>query len=74
VIRLERRAAQPAWLAWVVPVAAVLAAAIAGGVVIRLNGYAPGSVYSRIADRAFSSEGALSATIVSASCSDHGRC
>lgn len=66
MIRLERRAAQPAWLAWVVPVAAVLAAAIAGGVVIRLNGYAPGSVYSRIADRAFSSEGALSATIVSA--------
>lgn len=66
MIRLERRATQPRWLAWVVPLLAVLGAAAVGAIVIRLNGYAPGSVYSRIVDRALVSEGALSATIVSA--------
>ncbi len=66
MIRLERRATQPRWLGLVVPLLAVLGAAVVGALVIRLNGFAPWSVYSRIVERAFTSEGALSATIISA--------
>lgn len=67
MIRLERRVDQPRWLSVAVPVGSLLAALVAGAVVIAASGQDPWSTYSRILDRGFLAEGAMSATLVAAS-------
>ncbi len=65
-IRLQRRVDAPRWLSWVVPVGSFIGAVIVGGVVIALSGNDPFDTYQRIVERGFTSEGALSATLTSA--------
>ena len=64
--RLEPRSDLPKWLPWAVPVGSFVAALIVGGVVLAVTGQNPFSVYARIVDRAFLSEGAFSGTLISA--------
>jgi general nucleoside transport system permease protein len=66
MIRLERRSEFPRWLNWAVPVGSILAALIAGGLLIMISGNNPFSTYSRIADRAYFSADSLSSTLISA--------
>lgn len=65
-IRLQRRVDAPRWLSWVVPVGSFIGALIVGGIVIALSGNDPFDTYQRIVERGFTSEGALSATLTSA--------
>ncbi len=66
MIRLERRADLPRWLNWAIPIGSILAALVAGSVLILASGNSPFSTYSRIIDRAFVSSGAFSATLIAA--------
>jgi ABC-type uncharacterized transport system permease subunit len=66
VIRIERRLEQPRWLSVVVPVGSLVIAAAAMAVVLVATGHSPGSTYRRLFDAAFTANGALSATFVSA--------
>jgi len=65
-LRLEPRTDLPKWLPWAVPVGSFIAALVVGAVVLGVTGQNPFSVYARIVDRAFISEGAFSGTLVSA--------
>lgn len=67
MIRLERRVEQPRWLSLVVPVASVLSALVVGAVVLAVTGHDALHTYSQILERGFTRDGALSATVVSAS-------
>ena len=64
--RLEPRSDLPKWLPWAVPVGSFLVALLVGAVVLSVTGQNPFSVYARIVDRAFLSDGAFSGTLVSA--------
>ena len=64
--RLEPRSDLPKWLPWAVPVGSFFAALVVGAIVLAVTGQNPLSVYARIVDRAFISEGAFSGTLVSA--------
>ena len=64
--RLEPRTDLPRWLPWAVPVGSFLAALVVGAIVLAVTGQNPFSVYARIVDRAFISEGAFSGTLISA--------
>ncbi|MGB8860366.1 MAG: ABC transporter permease [Ilumatobacteraceae bacterium] len=66
MIRLERRASSPKWLGWVIPIASIAAALVAGGLLILISGNDPFTTYSRIADRAFLSTDSFSATLIAA--------
>lgn len=66
MIRLERRIETPRWLNVVVPVLSVIGALIAGAGLLALSGQDGFDVYSRIIDRAFTSDGALTATLTAA--------
>lgn len=66
MIRLERRSNTPKWLPWVIPVASIAAALVAGALLILVSGNDPLDTYSRIADRAFLSSDSLSATLIAA--------
>ncbi len=66
MIRLERRASFPKWLGWVIPIASIAAALVAGALLILVSGNDPLTTYSRILDRAFASGEALSATLIAA--------
>lgn len=64
--RLEPRTDLPRWLPWAVPVGSFAAALVVGAIVLAVTGQNPFSVYARIVDRAFISEGAFSGTLISA--------
>lgn len=64
--RLQPRTDLPRWLPWAVPVGSFLAALVLGAIVLGVTGQNPFSVYARIVDRAFISEGSFSGTLVSA--------
>jgi general nucleoside transport system permease protein len=66
VIRIERRLSQPRWLAVAVPVGSLTVAFGLAGVVLLITGHDPVETYRRLFDSAFLAEGAMSATIVSA--------
>ena len=66
MIRLERRVDSPRWLSLAVPVGSLVGALIACAVLIVFSGNDVFDTYSRIVDRAFISEGALSASILAA--------
>jgi simple sugar transport system permease protein len=66
VIRIERRLVQPRWLSVAVPTASFVLALALGAVVLVATGHDPWSTYRRLFDAAFTANGALSATIVSA--------
>ena len=65
-LRLEPRSDLPKWLPWAVPVGSFLAALLAGALVLAITGQNPFSVYARIVDRAFISQGAFTGTLISA--------
>ncbi len=65
-VRLQRRVDVPWWLSWVVPLGSFVGALVVGGVVIALSGNDPFDTYQRIVERGFTSDGALSATLTSA--------
>ncbi|CAB4334385.1 MAG: ABC transporter permease [Actinobacteria bacterium] len=64
--RLEPRSYLPKWLPWAVPVGSFLAALLVGAIVLFATGQNALSVYGRILDRAFLSEGAFTGTLISA--------
>jgi general nucleoside transport system permease protein len=66
VIRIERRLQQPRWLAVAVPTASFVLAIGLGAIVLVATGHSPWFTYRRLFDAAFTANGALSATIVSA--------
>jgi len=65
-LRLEPRSNLPKWLPWAVPVGSFLAALFVGAIVLAVTGQNALSVYGRILDRAFLSEGAFTGTLISA--------
>lgn len=66
MIRLERRVAVPRWMGVAVPLASFAAAVLAGAVVLLVTGQDPLDTYRRILERAVTSDGALSGTLVAA--------
>jgi ABC-type uncharacterized transport system permease subunit len=65
-LRIQRRLTTPRWLAVAVPVASLVAAFAAAAVVLLAAGKDPIATYSRLFDRAFFAEGALTSTLVTA--------
>jgi len=65
-VRIERRLRQPRWLVVVVPVASLAIAFGLSALVLLATGHAPGHTFRRLIDAAFVADGALSATVVSA--------
>src|SRR2546422_10720422 len=65
-MRIERRLHQPRWLTVVVPAVSLTAAFFASGIVLLATGHDPLTAYRRLVDSAFLANGALSATVVSA--------
>jgi simple sugar transport system permease protein len=66
VIRIERRLRQPQWLTVVVPIGSLVVAFALSAVVLLITGHDPVHTYRRLVDSAFLANGAMSATIVSA--------
>ncbi len=65
-MRIERRLTTPRWLALAVPVASLVAAFAAVGVVLVVAGKDPIATYARLFDRGFIAPGALTSTLVTA--------
>src|SRR5919202_170746 len=66
MIRIERRLEQPRWLTFVVPAVAIALATVLGGLVLLVTGHPPVRSFTRLFEAAFTANGALSATAVSA--------
>jgi len=66
MIRLERRVDNPKWLSFAVPVGSLLAALVAGAILILVSGNDVFGTYQRIVERAFTDDGALSSSILAA--------
>jgi general nucleoside transport system permease protein len=66
VIRLERRLETPRFLSLLLPLVSVALALVLAGVLLLATGHDPLSTYRRIVERGFTTRGALSATLVSA--------
>jgi len=66
VIRLERRLAQPRWLAYAVPAGSLIVAAAVMTLVLLATGHAPGYTFRRLIDAAFIGTRNIDNTIVSA--------
>ena len=65
-MRIERRLRQPWWLTVVVPVLSIAVAFVLSAFVLLLTGHPPLRSFHRLFDAAFTGNGALSETIVSA--------
>lgn len=65
-LRLERRLTTPAWLPLVIPLVSILAALVITGAILVATGHDPFSTYSRVFDRGYLGEGALSNMLVTA--------
>jgi simple sugar transport system permease protein len=65
-LRLERRLSTPAWLPVAVPVGSIAAALVVTGVILLITGHDPFTVYSRLFDRGYVGDGALSSMLVTA--------
>jgi general nucleoside transport system permease protein len=66
VIRLERRLRQPWWLSLVVPIGSLVVAFAIMAVVLAVSGHSPGSTFQSMIEAGFTGNGALSATLISA--------
>jgi len=66
VIRLEKRIDTPKWLNFAVPVGSLIGALAVGAVLLAVSGNNAFDTYSKIVDRAFTSDGALTATLTAA--------
>ena len=66
MIRLERRVDRPLWVMVAVPVLSLLAALLAGALLLSVSGNNAFDTYERILDRAVFSDGALTSTFVAA--------
>jgi ABC-type uncharacterized transport system permease subunit len=66
VIRLERRLSQPWWLSLLVPICSLVVAFGIMAVVLAVSGHAPGSTFRKMVEAGFTGNGALSATLISA--------
>jgi simple sugar transport system permease protein len=66
VIRLERRTSQPRWLSVAVPVGSLIVAFAIMAVVLLASGHDPWSTYRKLVEAGFTGNGALSATLISA--------
>jgi simple sugar transport system permease protein len=66
VIRLERRLDQPWWLSVAVPIGSLLVAFAIMAVVLAATGHDPSATYRKIFEAGFTGNGALSATLLSA--------
>lgn len=66
MIRLERRVDRPRWVMVAVPVLSLLAALLAGALLLWASGNDAFGTYERILDRAVFSDGALTSTFVAA--------
>jgi simple sugar transport system permease protein len=65
-VRIERRLRQPRWLYVVVPVASIVFAFFATGILLQATGHAALSSYRQLFDAAFLNSGALGQTLISA--------
>ncbi len=65
-VRIERRLTQPRWLPVGVPVGSVAFAFAAIAILLLATGHDPGHTYAKLFRSAFTDDGALSATLVSA--------
>jgi simple sugar transport system permease protein len=65
-VRIERRLRQPRWLTIVVPIGSLAVAFLLAAIVLAITGHDPVEAYRRLFDSAFLADGALSATVVSA--------
>jgi simple sugar transport system permease protein len=65
-VKLERRLTQPWWLSVAVPVGSLVVAFAIIGLVLALTGHDVGETYREILDAGFTGNGAMSATLVSA--------
>jgi ABC-type uncharacterized transport system permease subunit len=66
VIRIERRVDNPRWLSVAVPAGSVLAALLAGAVLLALTGHDALETYQLLLERGFTSQGAFTATLTAA--------
>ena len=66
MIRLERRVETPRWLALGVPVISIISSVVAGSLLLVATGKDPIDTFSRIVERGFTSDGAMSATMIAA--------
>jgi simple sugar transport system permease protein len=65
-VRLERRLTAPRWLPVAIPIVSILAALVITGVILLVTGHDPFSTYSRLFDRGYVGQGALSSMLVTA--------
>jgi general nucleoside transport system permease protein len=66
VIRIERRLTEARWLLLAVPVGSLIGAAILSSVILLLTGHDPIATWGRLLNSGFFADGAMSATMVSA--------
>jgi general nucleoside transport system permease protein len=66
MITIERRLLEARWLAAAVPAGSLIAAAILSGILLLITGHDPIGTWGRLLDRGFFADGALSATLVTA--------
>ena len=66
MIRLERRLSQPWWLSVAVPIGSLAIAFGIMAIVLAVSGHSPGSAYRTMVEAGFTGNGALSATLISA--------
>ncbi len=65
-VRIERRLSQPRWLSVAVPLGSVAFAFVAIAIVLAATGHNPAQTFAKLVRSAFIDDGALSATLVSA--------
>ena len=65
-LRLERRLEPPRWLGPSMPLVAVAAALVIGGIILLISGREPVDIFRRMFQAAFTNPGALSATLIAA--------
>lgn len=66
MIRIERRLTEARWLLVAVPVGSVIGAFVLSGIILLLTGHDPMATDQRLIDRGFLAEGALGATLSTA--------
>ncbi|HET9849449.1 MAG TPA: ABC transporter permease [Candidatus Dormibacteraeota bacterium] len=66
MISIERRLTEAPWLVVAVPAGSLVAAVILSGLILLVTGHDPIATWGRLLDRGFFSEGAMSATLVTA--------
>jgi ABC-type uncharacterized transport system permease subunit len=66
VIQIERRLTEARWLLVAVPAGSLVAAAILSSIILLLTGHDPVGTWGRLLDSGFFAEGAMSATLISA--------